>query len=879
MAISTLTLNTVAPVLASLASQRVGQTITVNSPTATDAYYLVGRRPGTTEWHLLDATGVTPTATLGPVCLGLEICVERWSTTTVAVVERSQVFGPILHAVDPVGTTVTSQEQFDAAKGTASTIILSGDWSDTTLDASGVVRTSGNPLTITTSAVAPVVIRGVAVGNSTNVTLEGLDFYRSATSVFANGRTFVTADSGDRDLTIRGCDARGDIVPESLYKDSTFRVPAGRLVNVTSGTIQIGDTATGATSGATGVVNAVYAPRAGLPWTIIGFATEEDQSGWTPGETVNFTGGAVATDVHQSGSFSWLPRLFSNSDAKGIRVEGCLIESVFSIGDFGSDSSLIDNVAVGYWMDGVRAVTRATTLATDVFTHKGNVVSRVLSMWEEGYGLDPHPDALQFFSSGGSGVFYNVSVEDYVFCRGNTRHDAIAGVATLVINNSTLKQLSFRNVLAGSKGAGISTYLNDTPDAWLDRITLNGWGNNPDLRLGSDGNAVSEGREGRISNSILAGSLLSEGTDGFYITSVNNLTDNAHAAVYVNEIAANPQELLIMSRPRAGNEDKGAVVAPGYLIPAVGVRPAAPTVTLTAQVGGFDATVEAGFDVYHLRYRVAGSEDTWVRLSNDTGTFEVRDLVATETYEVSAAYDDDGLFSLYSGDQDVTTTGSQPVVGALSGVSQDLIGTQADATADSANKTQDYSGAFTGVTSGDAYVWLTGAQNGATGTQSHIVVGKNSGGTTIGATTQLVARDDNPGGRERSISIRSHVATGAEDYLRSYINQDQTARIINSFKLDAAQVTLTGATTASGTDSVTLAAVPTGAVILCIARSTGVADITWTGVTSQNEFAADLPAVAGIRWETAGGRVTTGGTIVVTAAGASDLIAVMLPPV
>ena len=129
----------------------------------------------------------------------------------------SNVLGPVLHAVDPVGTTVANATEFASAVAAgASTIILAAgtEWSGTVFDRNlsdvRITTPQDNPARIVDSYMRP--------GTWTNVVLEGLVFRHSAAWALANRSNIMQTGATSDGITFRGCKQLGDNVAPAVYQ-------------------------------------------------------------------------------------------------------------------------------------------------------------------------------------------------------------------------------------------------------------------------------------------------------------------------------------------------------------------------------------------------------------------------------------------------------------------------------------------------------------------------------------------------------------------------------------------------------------------------------------------------------------------------------------
>lgn len=129
----------------------------------------------------------------------------------------SNVIGPILHAVDPVGTTVSNSTEFGAAIAPGATIILAAG---TVWNTDFLTRRNLSGVTVTTQQDNPAVISDTILrpGTLTNVVFEGLVFrYSRAWSQANRASTLLTGTSSDG-ITMRGCQQIGDNVTREEYQ-------------------------------------------------------------------------------------------------------------------------------------------------------------------------------------------------------------------------------------------------------------------------------------------------------------------------------------------------------------------------------------------------------------------------------------------------------------------------------------------------------------------------------------------------------------------------------------------------------------------------------------------------------------------------------------
>ncbi|MEM1077471.1 MAG: hypothetical protein AAGI09_02990 [Pseudomonadota bacterium] len=205
-----------------------------------------------------------------------------------------------------------------------------------------------------------------------------------------------------------------------------------------------------------------------------------------------------------------------------------------------------------------------------------------------------------------------------------------------------------------------------------------------------------------------------------------------------------------------------------------------------------------------------------------------------------------------------------------------------DSSALTTNRERKLQGAFPGVASGDEYVGFIGFISDFTGSNTDIyVLRAENNETVVGNTVDpLLAVATSEGGKARSLTANLHRADGQEDYLSGFSQSRKALSFMGNYRLDLAQITLTGAQSASGADVVTMTGVTAGSTILAMAQSFNGAGISWTGVSKDAEHVTSTDfAGSPRRMALASGGADGGGIIQVRADGADQLLVLVLPPV
>jgi hypothetical protein len=213
----------------SAASARVGQTLTIDKQGHTGPHYVMYRRNSSQHWSLLSAFDPTTSYTLPIKALGAEVCVAMAHldgvTSQLTGVSHSNIVGPILHAADPVGTTVTDAAGFNTAAanlGITKIILAAGATFDgAALTSLASLDRSAAPLTITTPQNNRAVITGhVDATSSKSLTFEGVSLYQSAAQALSVADNNIDlADSTD--AVMQSCWIYGDTLTPSQISDTT----------------------------------------------------------------------------------------------------------------------------------------------------------------------------------------------------------------------------------------------------------------------------------------------------------------------------------------------------------------------------------------------------------------------------------------------------------------------------------------------------------------------------------------------------------------------------------------------------------------------------------------------------------------------------------
>ena len=154
---------------------------------------------------------------------------------------------------------------------------------------------------------------------------------------------------------------------------------------------------------------------------------------------------------------------------------------------------------------------------------------------------------------------------------------------------------------------------------------------------------------------------------------------------------------------------------------------------------------------------------------------------------------------------------------------------------------------------------------------------RNVGGTAIGETLEIAMTNSTPGGNEMRVQAFVHTDTGAGRDLYAKSTNRKLMSYLPVYKING--FTTAGATTATGANgSATLNGVPAGSAIVVFAQNRDGADIIWSSVAEDG--AHSLSYEGADRYQAvASGVASTGGTVVVGAEGAEEMLIVVLPPV
>ncbi len=587
---------------------RVGQTVTVTNTTGFPAFVQVmalGTDTYDEPFIDLDLDNPSPSFTLGPQHMGHMVRVAAYHLDVDGVpngnVTLSNVIGPILHAVDPVGTTVADATEFAAAvTAGASTIIMAAG---TTWDGSVFNRALSN-VTITTPQDNParIVDSLSRPGLWTNVVLEGLVFRYSADFARGNRANVFETGSTTDGVTFRGCKAIGDNVEPAVYQaipptllQSPYRRPG------------------------------IVPTNPDLPYTVNG----------TDGMDFVFQG-------------------FNLLRSRNITIEGCFVRNVFRGFTFPGSTTIRHLRIDGWYADGYQVNSSQSNQPGDLFDERDYYISKCYGIYDEvdartnaaGSGDSPHMDGRQ--GSGGASLV-NAVFDRFVNCIGDTRAYAFGGTQTNFINQQFVRNGRFRNQLMTGQGA-VSTYMagSDVSFDYMTKVAFAASGGAV-LRFGGGTNGQFWSNEARVNRTISRESVTRTGfpTNGYYVvdpaSQIGVGTSGISTRIY-GQATQRPKgiaELALKARPRPGFEGLGCLLPSGHMRPYVPL-PDAPSLSLVGGVGTFTATLgtASGNPVYEVRYRLTGTTGVWVRplpgaspvfeVTTDAGTYDVQSFVTTD---------------------------------------------------------------------------------------------------------------------------------------------------------------------------------------------------------------------------------------------------------
>lgn len=821
-------------VSASLAESRVGQTLAISGSDSSYSYYLMGRRYNSGGAILpITVKDITSTGyVIDDICLGLELCVVAYNRNTSEPVAYSQVFGPILHATDPVGTTVTTPAEFTAARDNASvtTIILDAgsEWSGSDISLASVDR-SANPLTITTPQTNPAVFldQSLNVTGCSGITIEGVDFYNARGFESGNSLKILNGSPADG-FVLRGVKFRGDR-PTDFEINDTTGYPAG------------------------------------TEW--YGTGMDFLPSPFSFSDTKNLTISGM-----------WVENCFQIAD----------IPSESNVNDIRFDGIYFDGLRVvtrnGTLDDDVLSI--SGVIGQNAYSMYDEID------WSGGTGNAPHTDLIQIFSSNktSGGDIYNASISDVVYTIGRTRAaaDSVIGdqVCTSLIMNTEAFGITLKNFATSVRGT-INTYTlgSDVSACHMSSLNLG--------ELGGSGGFDTSGVDGEvfISDSYISGTRVGTlGADGYVIsenTDYSVISSN-NDVVYENTVPRTAIETLHHLRP-VTDDGKGAVTSSGYLRTLSDI-PDTPVLSIeTATEGGFDADYGAvsGADSYRLRWRVSGGTQ-WTVVDSASPSFSISGVGSETDAEYQArAITSDGIPSFFSTLETVTTLALPPIPAS----SYTLLGSGINAVTDTGTSgnfnTREHTilASAPDVTKSHVVLFiadqLAGGGKSYGSTKAQFIDGALANLTTINDVDSAIST---PGGS--TIAAYAGYGYPTTDMRGGVVNFSsgscQFASAMAMIQLDDAvdeSQSVFGSEVAAtnGTRSVMLTGCPQGSRVMAMAYTrTGAAVAFTSGVTEIDSQLDSLDSANG-EWILGVGESQTGGTVTVTATGCWALIAVAIP--
>lgn len=835
----------------SASAARLGQTLTIIKPGAFAAqpHYLVGRLPGRTVWEVLDLADVGLSPPIPSNALGLQLAVAVANLDAGGVyvgTTYTNLIGPIRQAVDPVGTVVSTPAQLQAALATsATTIILSGgDWNFSAVDFTGVDKTAA-PLTITTLQSDPARAYNTAIDlkNAKYVTFLGVQCYQAAAYAATAGYMFNFATSDNCQAI--ACHQYGDYVPPAIYNDvSQVDIGTGRPI-----------------------VGATY---------------------WGRG-------------------MDFMPETFDGGTATNLTIRDTLMCDVWRAATLPGHSNFVfeNNTIHGVYYDGVGVAKRGsvTGIGGIIRNNRGYGVYCVYEEmdWNGSVGDAPHFDWAQFFYVGGanagSGGMWNHILEGNAFFVGNTRNLAVGGGTDWLLNNASIYDSEFRanigtmygsHALTVSSGADTSFFRNSMLTQRMNGISggislANVIGTTPYPYEG----------EATVDSNMMGGVVsFKTSSPNARMNKINTQESIGGTATTYIRGPANPGSLIegvLALRPQAGYETRTAVTTAGYL----SIPPRAPlvsSISLTPTAGGFTGTVTPGasvpaVDMCGLRYRKT-TDLGWTYVEQSGAAFAVSALDGLTGYHVSvrARSATGGWGRWRQAYYTVTTLAIAPVTApTLTFIGA---GGFSPATSAAANRAQ-YDTVFAAAPAAVEHVVLTAMIQKASGGGSSIIsfdattpnTWRDASNVTVAPTPTIELDAITTSGAAKSIAITR--GTPASTVRKAGTWWTASGGVLLStaafaYRIDTAVNFAAAVKGWSASDTITLTGVQPGSRVLVVAGSEVLSAFTWAGATADQVVtnAGGTPT----RMESAVISMPTGGSITITAAGATVIGAIAIPP-